>query len=177
MKNVFVSLAVLLILFSLLGCSKKETEEQLKALGQNYEKEERYNDAIRSYEKLIELYPKGKFADEAQHRIAFIYYNNFQDYDKAIEAYKKVVENFPNSKYVEQARFMIGYIFANNIKDYDKARQAYNDFLKHHPNSELADDVQWELDHLGQDIEEQLFGKTESKHSNGKVSPEKTNSQ
>jgi len=59
---------------------------------------------------------------------------------------------------------MIGYRYANDLNDLEKAKEAYNEFLQKYPEHELAPSVQWELDHLGQDISEiELnFGKDEA---------------
>lgn len=164
MKNVFLFLLISLFIFS---CSQKQTEEQLRAQAQNFEKEENFEKALKTYEQLIENYPKGKFADEAQHKIAFIFYNNFHDFNKTIEAHERLIKNYPDSKYVAQARFMIGYIYANDLKDFESARKAYDEFMENHPESELVESVKWELEHLGQDIDEQLFGNLGDEESNG----------
>lgn len=166
MKTIFLFVLVGLFMFS---CSQKQTEEQLRAQAQNFESVENFEEALKTYEKLIETYPKGKFANEAQYKTAFIFYNNFHDFNKAIAAHKRLLENFSDSKYASQARFMIGYIYANDLKDYENARLAYNDFLEHHPESELVASVKWELQHLGHDIDEQLFDQFGDEKSNGET--------
>jgi outer membrane assembly lipoprotein YfiO len=170
MKNVILFMLISLFIFS---CGQKQTEEQLWAQGQNFEKEENFEEALKTYEQLLETYPKGKFAEESQQKIAFIFYNNFNDFNKAIEAHERLIKNYPESKYVAQARFMIGYIYANDLKDLDNARKAYNEFMEKHPESELVESVKWELEHLGQDIDEQLFGNLGDEESNGGAKPNK----
>lgn len=151
-------LSLLVLLSSMLmSCGEKQTEEQLRAQAQQFEKQENFKDALVAYQKQVDIYPDAKYADEAQYKTAFIYYNNLHDFQKAIEAHKKLIERYPDSKYASQARFMIGYIYANDLRDYDKARAAYKEFLEKHPESELVESVKWELDHLGQDINEQLL--------------------
>ena len=49
---------------------------------------------------------------------------------------------------------MIGFIYANEVKNLDKAKEAYEKFLKAYPEHEMAKDAKWELDHLGQDIDD-----------------------
>ena len=65
-----------------------------------------------------------------------------------------LIEKYPDSKYAVQSLFMIGFIYANNIKDLEKAKEYYSKFIEKHPDSELVTSVQWELDHLGEDINE-----------------------
>ncbi|MBL0060500.1 MAG: hypothetical protein IPP40_03175 [bacterium] len=47
---------------------------------------------------------------------------------------------------------MIGYLYANHLKDVEKAKAAYQSFIKSFPEDNLVKDAQWELDHLGQDV-------------------------
>ncbi|NIR47837.1 tetratricopeptide repeat protein, partial [candidate division KSB1 bacterium] len=149
-------LAAIVLVFAFQSCGKKQTQEELHNQAQAYEQEEDYAEALKSYKKLLENYPEGDSADVAVRKIAFLYYNNFPEYEKAIEYHRKLIEDYPESESVPQSRFMIGYIYANNLNEYDKAKEAYNEFLKHHPENELVESVKWELEHLGQDINQQL---------------------
>ncbi len=166
MKSV---VAFLLVGLLVLNCSQKETEEQLRAQAQLFEKEEKFEDALKNYEKQLADYPDGKFADEALHKVAFLYYNNFHEFNKSIDSHKSLVAKYPESKFVARARFMIGYIYANDLKDFDSAREAYKEFLEKHEDSELSESVKWELEHLGKDINEQLQNIFTSDDSNGKA--------
>ena len=147
---------VFLLLIQTWGCGEKPTEQELRAQAQAFEEEGKFEDAIGTYQKLLSLYPKSQQADTTVQKIAYLYYNNLKDFEKAIEYHRKLIDAYPESPLVSKARFMIGYIYANDLHDYDSAEAAYQDFLKHHPNDELVESVKWELEHLGQDINEQL---------------------
>lgn len=73
-------------------------------------------------------------------------------YDEAISTYNKLIDTYPASPYGPQARFMIGFIYANEMKDIENARKSYEKFLEIYPDHEMAKDARWELDHLGEDI-------------------------
>jgi outer membrane protein assembly factor BamD (BamD/ComL family) len=146
---------ILLIVFVAASC-KKKSEAELQTIAQNYEKEEKFTDAFKTYEKLIKSYPKSPNVEETLLRMAFISYNNLNDFAKAIELHKRLIQDYPESKFAVQSRFMIGYIYANDLKDYDNARTSYTEFLEKHPDSELVESVKWELEHLGKDINLQL---------------------
>ena len=47
---------------------------------------------------------------------------------------------------------MVGYIYANVINDSANALKEYNVFLEKYPDHELVDDVQFEIQWLGKDI-------------------------
>ncbi len=168
MKRAAALIWVVAALGLVAACSKV-TEEKLVDRAKTLEEQQKYEDAMKVYKKLVRQFPKGKYADEAQYKIAWIYYNEDKDFKKAVAAHEKLVKNYPDSRFAERSRFMIGYIYANDLRDYDKARTAYEDFLNHYPKSELADDVTWELKHLGQDINLLDFvDKGNKKSSNGK---------
>ncbi len=92
--------------------------------------------------------------------------NQFQvegKYEEAISEYNKLIEKYSDSSYGPQAQFMIGFIYANELEDQEKATEAYEKFLKIYPDHEMAKDANWELEHLGQDINdiEELTQETE----------------
>lgn len=136
------------------GCGERTTKEQLFALAEKYEKEENFLEAIKNYKKIVDKYPHSDRADQAQYKTALIYSNNLNDFHKSVESHKKLIEKYPDSKYAAQSLFMIGFIFANNLADTAKAKKYYHKFLEKYPDNELVASVQWELDHLGQDINE-----------------------
>ncbi|HEX9653223.1 MAG TPA: tetratricopeptide repeat protein [bacterium] len=167
MKNQRV-LPILLIALVAFSC-KKKSEDELRLLAQDFEKQEKFEDAMQSYENLAESYPKGQYVEETLIRMAFIAYNNLNDFNRAIDLHKGLIKDYPGSKFVGQSRFMIGYIYANDLKDYDNARLCYTEFLEKHPDSELVDSVKWELEHLGKDVNQQLQELFSNQKANGQV--------
>ncbi|RPH94922.1 outer membrane protein assembly factor BamD [candidate division KSB1 bacterium] len=77
--------------------------------------------------------------------------SNFQG---AIESYQEIVKRFPKSTQAPQCQFMIGYLYANHMKNMEMAKDAYRTFIRNYPEHELVKDAQWELDHLGKDVNE-----------------------
>ncbi|MCB9366591.1 MAG: tetratricopeptide repeat protein [Calditrichaeota bacterium] len=76
------------------------------------------------------------------------------DFPTAIKAYQDLVSKYPKSTYAPKCQFMMGYLYANHMKDTAKAKAAYQDFIKNYPEDQLIKDAQWELDHLGMDVNE-----------------------
>ena len=157
----------MLFVFLVSACGLGKSEEELHAELIQLEKEGDTATALEILEEMLEKYPAGQHAPEALQKTAFIYYNEKQDYAKAIELHLHLIEKFPDSNYTPQARFMVGFMYANELKDYDMARHYYNDFIKHHPDHELNDSVKWELEHLGQDVNEQMTELLEAPQANG----------
>jgi TolA-binding protein len=74
------------------------------------------------------------------------------NFNGAIDAYQEIVKRFPKSTQAPQCQFMVGYLYANHLKNEDMARKAYQTFIRDYPEHELIKDAQWELDHLGKDV-------------------------
>ena len=162
-------IATIFLGLAILACGQKRTEEELFKLAREYETQEDFNEAVKTYEEQLNDYPQGKYADEAIERAAFIYYNNIHDFKKAVEYHERLIKDYPDSEFVSRARFMIGFIYANNLENYELAKQYYNEFLELHPENELSESVKWELEHLGQDVNNQLDDLFGNKKSNGEA--------
>jgi outer membrane protein assembly factor BamD (BamD/ComL family) len=154
MKRALVVLGSLMIfaLVCMVSCGQKVTEEQLNAKIMDFQDKQQWQDAATAYEKLIKSFPKSPKADENLYNLGMVFANNLKMHQKAIDAWKRLLKEYPSSRLIINTKFMIAYCYANDIKDLDKAGEAYKAFLKEYPNHELAPSVQWELDHLGQDI-------------------------
>ncbi|MCI0495771.1 tetratricopeptide repeat protein [candidate division KSB1 bacterium] len=172
-KYVFALMMVILTLVFVIGCGERMTKEQLFALGEKSESEEKYEEAIKTYEKLVKNYPQGERSDEAQYKIALIYYNNLNDFEKSVQAHEKLITKYPSSKFSAQSLFMMGFINANNISNLEEARKYYEEFLQKYPDNELVSSVKWELEHLGKDINEIEFLNQQSENEGVAADKEK----
>src|SRR3989339_883318 len=76
------------------------------------------------------------------------------DFAGAIEAYKEFVQRYPEAPDAPKCQFMIGYLYANHLDNDSSAKEAYQQFIKLYPDHVLIKDAQWELDHLGMDVNE-----------------------
>ena len=137
----------------LISCSKLP-DDQLMMKGMDYEDREMFGEAIACYEKIDKMYPNSTYRAQALYKAGIAYTYGLTDYDKAIDVFKKTVTLYPDSSVGAQSQFMIGFIYANNASDSLKARLAYTAFLEKYPDHELVPSVEWELEHLGKDINE-----------------------
>ena len=136
----------------LLQSAKTLERDQLYAEIAKHEAREKFENAVIFYNALLERFPKDEKRDEVLQKLGLVYLNHEGQYQKAVEAYERLLEEYPASAGAAQAQFMIGYIYANHLKELDKARAAYNTFKEKYPQHELMTSVNWELEHLGQDI-------------------------
>lgn len=72
----------------------------------------------------------------------------------AVQAYQEIVKRFPKSPQAPQCQFMVGYLYANHLNNIDLAGEAYKKFIRDYPEHELVKDAQWELDHIGKNVNE-----------------------
>ena len=155
MKKAAVALSIAVFgVLVIAGCAKFP-DKKLLAKGEQLERQEKFSEAIKAYEKLALKYPKSPLAIESLHRVANIYTSGLQDYSRAVSVYERITQDYPDStKRAAQAQFMIGFVYNNYMQDTAKAHVAYEAFLAKYPTHDLADDVQWELKYLGKDINE-----------------------
>lgn len=150
-----------LVLFISIGCGPKKTKEQLYAEAQDYEKDEKFKEAIKTFEQIVKEYPASNTSDSILFKIGQIYANNLTDFESAIAAHERLIEKYPDSKLSAHSLFMIGFHFNNNVSDTVSARTYYEKFLEKYPNHELASSVKWELNNLGKDPNEIDFLQSE----------------
>ncbi len=157
MKKGLVVVASLLVLILVIGCAEKMTEEQLYAKVLDYEEKQQWEDLADTYEQIVKQYPDSPKAADHLYNLGMVYANNLKEYEKAIDMWQRLLKEHGDSDIATKTEFLIGYCYANNIKDYDMARQKYSEFLEKNPDHVLAPSVQWELEHLGQDIDSMTF--------------------
>ena len=89
-----------------------------------------------------------------------------EKFQLAIENYSKLIDNYPEGINAPKSLFMIAYIYANHIKNYEEAKKYYTLFIEKYPNHDLTRSAEYELETLGQDINElSIFKKIEEENA------------
>ncbi|MBI1923625.1 tetratricopeptide repeat protein, partial [Candidatus Poribacteria bacterium] len=115
----------------------------LLALGELYEKEKRYDEAIRAYEGASLSLKEPKGVALALQRIGEIS-RLLGKYDTAIHSYQELLKRYPQSEYAPAAQYFIGVCYADaENKNIDLALAAYERVIQNYPDSELAIDAYW----------------------------------
>jgi len=154
MKKVLLTgIAAVVALTMLAGCAKMP-DEKLMVKGKQMESEQKFTEAIASYQKLIDKFPTSPLVPEAMYQKALVHANALQEYDIAVSGLAAVLEKYPDNRIASRSQFMIGFIYANSVGDTARAGEAYRAFLKKYPNDELKPSVEWELKYLGKDIDD-----------------------
>lgn len=139
---------LLIGLAALVGCSRP-SDEDLWNQGVEAQKANKYQDALQSYQQLLDKYPKSSRVPEALYAIGSVCQNNNLDLYRAIRSYRRIVDEYPTHATASSAMFLIGFIYNNELKNVDSARIAYEQFLKIFPDNPMAASAKFELDNLG----------------------------
>lgn len=153
-KPIVPILSLILILSFVVGCGK-QTAEQMYAVAEEFEKDEKFQDALVKFEKILVVHPNTSLAPDIHFKIAQIA-GNLKKFEKCVDAYERIVTIAPDHKNAPKAQFMIGYIYANELKNTEKAREAYSSFLEKYSevDSGMTASAEFELKFLGKDISE-----------------------
>lgn len=84
---------------------------------------ERFDMAIREYERTAREYPSSEYATTALYNKGWCFYR-LGDTLKMVESFERFVKTHPNSQQAPDAHFSIGDYYYN-IKEHEKAKQAY----------------------------------------------------
>ncbi len=121
---------------------KKLTEYQLKNEIELYRsafqlvKDKKYDEAIDAFSAFLYLFPKSKYAANAQYWLSESIYA-LGDYVSSMINFAKVVEKYPNSSKIADAKLKIGYCYYS-IKKWKEARFIFSNIMKDYPNTSLS---------------------------------------
>ncbi len=112
------------------------SEAELYQQGSNLIQAEQFESAIAVFQDLLNRYPNGNLADNAQYWIGESFYA-LRQFDYALMAFNTLLERFPNSAKRSHALLKIGYVYYEQ-KDYYSARAVLEQVLSSNPNSSIA---------------------------------------
>jgi outer membrane protein assembly factor BamD len=142
---------VLFAVISLAGCgssAKKAdpaTAEGAFALGEKYQKDDRFEEALAQFNQVKNKHPYSRYAVEAKLRIADIHYDR-EDWVEAENAYQVFKEMHPKHPKIDYATFRLAMSFYNQLpttidRDLilaDKAISSFRETMQSFPSSEYA---------------------------------------
>lgn len=142
-------IVILAALGTLVSCASSEknsnTPEGAFAIAEEYDKSERYEEAIRRYTEVKNKFPYSNFATKSELAIADVYYKqeSFAEAQVSYQMFKELHPTVPNSDYVQ---FRIGMSYYNQLpstidRDLTLANDTIlnlSDLIKKYPNSEFV---------------------------------------
>ncbi|WP_413576532.1 outer membrane protein assembly factor BamD [Bdellovibrio sp. HCB290] len=135
--------------FLMSGCSTMErnadTPEGAFAIAEEFDKSERYEEAIRRYTEVKNKFPYSNFATKAELAVADVYYKqeSYAEAQVAYQMFKELHPTVPNSDYVQ---FRLGVSYFNQLpstidRDLSLANDTIlnlSDLIRKYPNSEYV---------------------------------------
>ena len=140
------------------------TAEGFLALGDSLAKNQKFDDAVSAYNKIVEL-----FADRDTLFRTAVYnmaqtYSDAQKYKKSADCFEAFLQVWPDAPEAEKAMFSLGFVLNENLKQNDRALEVLEDFQKRFPKSELKESVDWLVENIKSDgkLAEDLMKKIEA---------------
>lgn len=145
--STFLSGILLSLLVLLSGCAsddkRSDTPEGAFAIAQEYEKEDRYEEAIRRFQEVKNKFPYSKYATLAEMAIADTYYKQ-ESFAEAQVAYQSFKDLHPKHPQTDYATFRLAMSFYEQVpktldRDLTLANSAilyFDEVVKQYPNSE-----------------------------------------
>lgn len=152
-NNIFSILTLSLALVFLNSCSSDEkrsdTPEGAFSLAQEYEKDERFEEAIRRYNEIKNKFPYSKYATMAELAAADTYFKQ-ESFAEAQVAYQGFKELHPKHPQIDYVTFRLGLSYYEQLpstidRDLALASSAilyFDEVISQYPNSAHAKDAQ-----------------------------------
>ena len=121
---------------------------EVATLGQRYKYalsllvEQKYVNAIKEFESIIDTDPNSEYAEASQINIGWAYYLN-SDYKRALKAYEKALQRFPGTKRTNEIlerEFQVGV--AQMETNEEAAIQVFGKIIEKHPLGPIAPESQ-----------------------------------
>lgn len=152
MQLLFKYIFVPMMLITTLACTtmdrKADTPEGAFAIAEEFDKDERYEEAIRRYTDVKNKFPYSSLATKAELAIADVYFKqeSFPEAQVSYQAFKELHPTSPQSDYVV---YKIGMSYFKQLpssldRDLTVARETVNtfdDLMKRYPNSQYINEA------------------------------------
>ena len=99
-------------------------------------RERQYAESITNFQEILNRYPEGKYADNAQYWIGEAYYA-LRKFDNALSAFNRLLNFYPNSAKRAHALLKIGYVYYE-MRDYSAAKAILEQVRDTYQNTESA---------------------------------------
>lgn len=129
--------------YALASKSDEIKEKSFYTIGKCFFGENRFDEAISSFERFMKDYPESKFAPSATYWLGEAFFKK-KEMGKAHELYLKLLKEYPDSPYVEHARLSTE-ICSIKMNKPQEAISSFKGFLSAFPDSKLIPSAQFWL--------------------------------
>lgn len=136
-------------------------------LGECYEYQGNYRQALREYKKVIDDYPKGTRTHAAKLKVEIfsnnprplleIYTQEYKywrsgQYEKALEKCREILKKHPKSHLAGNAQYFIAFMYDYNLNNPEQALKEYQKLLEKYPESRWIKAAKQQIDSLKAEI-------------------------
>lgn len=118
---VSLSLIIAIVVVYILN-QEQATERELFDQAQLFHSQGNFDEAIKTYKKIMDEYPIGEHRSKAIFMLGFLYANEIKDYEKAEEYYNMVLRDYPDDELNPSARFELDNL-GKDIAEFDSIFQ------------------------------------------------------
>jgi len=129
MKTMKIVGIIIIAMTLFFACGKKMTEAELYAMAQEQYGSEKYEEALKSFQKLVDEFPKGQKHAEAMFMLGFINANDLKNLELAEKHYKTFLEKYPGHDLSDDAEYEIKTL-GKDINDLPIFQQMISDSLQ-----------------------------------------------
>jgi len=96
---------LVVILFSLVGCSKKLGEKEYFDMAYQQMGKEQWSEAEKYFQKILDEYPNGMYSSKALFMVGFVNANYLKNFEKAKKYYSEFLEKYPSHDLADDAKY------------------------------------------------------------------------
>ena len=122
---------------------RRQTSKQSNPNQPSASELKKYDDSITKASKVLEIYPKSKYVDDALFLLGKCFYRK-EEYTKAKRKFLELIQNFPDSKFASESGLWLGKTNIE-LRDYETAEKNFHDILNSKAKSEIRDEAQFLL--------------------------------
>lgn len=100
-----------------------------------------YDEARRTYQRIIDTRTNDPIIHEAYFRLGHVLRNGFADHDQAIATWQELIDSYYNNEFADRSQFAIAYTYENYVRNFTLARQNYERVINRYPNSRLQNEA------------------------------------
>src|SRR2546422_2524299 len=152
-------IALVLALVAAAGCGWLKPQatpilpaEELYQLGENQLNEKRYEDARKSFTKIVERHPNSSYAPRARFLLGEAFYRD-AEFDKAIKEFETFLSFYPRDRIADLVQYRLAMAYYDQIKPIEqdqtlakKALEHFKKLVQDYPESRYATEALAKID-------------------------------
>src|SRR5881628_150578 len=152
-------IALVLALVAAAGCGWLKPQatpilpaEELYQLGENQLNEKRYEDARKSFTKIVERHPNSSYAPRARFLLGEAFYRD-AEFDKAIKEFETFLSFYPRHQIADLVQYRLAMSYYDQVKPVEqdqgltqKALDQFKKLVKEYPESRYATEALAKVD-------------------------------